>query len=148
MKTVIQRVSSASVNVNNKIINEINDGMLILLGIEKKDNETDVNYLINKIIHLRIFNDDDDNMNLSIIDVLGSILLISQFTLCADTTRGRRPSFFNAAEPILAKKLYNQFYNNLIKYDICVKTGVFGETMNIKLTNSGPVTILLDSNNE
>ena len=105
MKTVIQRVSSASVNVNNKIINEINDGMLILLGIEKKDSETDVNYLINKIIHLRIFNDDDGNMNLSIIDVLGSILLISQFTLCADTTRGRRPSFFNAAEPILAKKL-------------------------------------------
>ena len=145
MKAVIQRVKSASVSVDDKIIGEIATGFLILLGVEQGDAQVDLNYLVKKTIGLRIFKDDDKNMNLSIKDVGGEALVVSQFTLCADTSRGRRPSFIKAANPEEADSIYQQFCEQLTMNNLSVQTGKFGAMMDVSLVNDGPVTIILDS---
>ena len=144
MKAVIQRVKSASVSVDDKIIGEIATGFLILLGVEQSDTQNDLNYLVKKTIGLRIFKDDNKNMNLSIKDVGGEALVVSQFTLCADTSRGRRPSFIKAANPKEADSMYQQFCEQLIINSLSVQTGKFGAMMDVSLVNDGPVTIILD----
>ena len=146
MKAVLQRVSAASVSVNSNTISKIDLGLLILLGIEKNDNDNDIDYLINKIINLRIFNDHDNNMNLSIKDVKGKILVVSQFTLCANTKKGQRPSYINAARPSIAEKLYLKFSRKLKSNKIPTYNGQFGATMEVNIINDGPVTILLNTN--
>ena len=146
MKSVIQRVSSASVQVNNKIISAIQTGYLILLGIEKNDDQTDIDYLVRKTINIRIFEDSEKKMNSSIKDIKGMILVVSQFTLCSNTKKGNRPSFINAAEPKFANHMYQQYCKQLEINKIRVKQGVFGANMQISLVNDGPVTIVLDSN--
>jgi len=148
MKAILQRVKSAYVYVNNNKISSINNGLLVFLGIKNNDDKQDVNYIINKIISLRIFNDNENKMNLSINDIQGEILVVSQFTLYANTKRGRRPSFVDAAEPDLAKKIYDTFCSLLQTHNVNVKTGKFGANMEINLINEGPVTIILDSNNK
>ena len=145
MKAVIQRVKSASVSVDDKIIGEIATGFLILLGVEQSDTQDDLNYLVKKTIGLRIFKDDNKNMNLSIQDVGGEALVVSQFTLCADTSRGRRPSFIKAANPKEADSMYQQFCEQLTMNNLSVQTGKFGAMMDLSLVNDGPVTIILDS---
>ena len=145
MKAVIQRVKSASVLVDNKIIGEISTGFLILLGVEQRDTQNDLNYLVKKTIGLRIFKDDNKNMNLSIKDVGGEALVVSQFTLCADTSRGRRPSFIKAANPEEADSMYQQFCEQLTINNLAVQRGRFGAMMDVSLVNDGPVTIILDS---
>ena len=148
MKAVIQRVKSASVSVDDKIIGEIATGFLILLGVEQSDTQDDLNYLVKKTIGLRIFKDDNKNMNLSIKDVGGEALVVSQFTLCADTSRGRRPSFIKAANPEEADSMYQQFCEQLTMNNLSVQMGKFGAMMDVSLVNDGPVTILLDSRGE
>ena len=138
-------MKSASVSVDDKIIGEIATGFLILLGVEQSDAQGDLNYLVKKTIGLRIFKDDNKNMNLSIKDVGGEALVVSQFTLCADTGRGRRPSFIKAANPEEADSMYQQFCEQLIVNNIPVQTGEFGAMMDVSLVNDGPVTIILDS---
>ena len=145
MKAVIQRVKSASVSVDDKIIGEIAVGFLILLGVEQNDTEDDLNYLVKKTVGLRIFKDDNKNMNLSIQDVGGKALVVSQFTLCADTSRGRRPSFIKAANPEEADSMYQQFCEQLTMNNLSVQRGRFGAMMDVSLVNDGPVTIILDS---
>ena len=145
MKALLQRVSSASVTVVDKKISEIGEGLLILLGVVAQDIEKDIDYLVNKTAGLRIFKDANQNMNLSLQDIGGEVLVVSQFTLCADTRRGRRPSFINAAEPIIANNMYNQFCQKLQLLSIPVSRGQFGASMDVELINDGPVTILLDS---
>ena len=146
MKSVIQRVSSASVQVNNKMISTIQNGYLILLGIEKNDDQIDIDYLVRKTINLRIFEDSEKKMNSSIKDINGTILVVSQFTLCSNTKKGNRPSFINAAEPKFANQMYQQYCKQLEFNNIKVEQGVFGANMQIALVNDGPVTIILDSN--
>ena len=131
MKAVIQRVKSASVSVDDKIIGEIAAGFLILLGVEQSDTQDDLNYLVKKTIGLRIFKDDNKNMNLSIQDVGGKALVVSQFTLCADTSRGRRPSFIKAANPEEADSMYQQFCEQLTMNNISVQRGRFGAMMDV-----------------
>ena len=145
MKAVIQRVKSASVLVDDKVIGEISTGFLILLGVEQSDAQDDLDYLVKKTIGLRIFKDDNKNMNLSIKDVGGEALVVSQFTLCADTSRGRRPSFIKAANPEEADSMYQQFCEQLTMNNLSVQTGKFGAMMDVSLVNDGPVTIILDS---
>ena len=145
MKAVIQRVKSASVSVDDKMIGEIAAGFLIFLGVEQSDVQDDLNYLVKKTIGLRIFKDDTKNMNLSIKDVGGEALVVSQFTLCADTGRGRRPSFIKAANPKEADSMYQQFCEQLTMNNLSVQTGKFGAMMDVSLVNDGPVTIILDS---
>ena len=145
MKAVIQRVLSASVSIGGKQISFINQGFLILLGVVKKDNSLDLDYLVKKTTGLRVFKDKDENMNLSIQDVSGEVLVVSQFTLCADTNKGRRPSFINAAVPEVANNMYQQYCKKLREENISVKTGQFGAMMEVTLINDGPVTILLNS---
>jgi len=145
LKAVIQRVKSASVSVDDKIIGEIAAGFLILLGVEQSDTQDDLNYLVKKTIGLRIFKDDNKNMNLSIKDIGGEALVVSQFTLCADTSRGRRPSFIKAANPEEADSMYQQFCEQLTMNNLSVQTGKFGAMMDVSLVNDGPVTIILDS---
>ncbi len=145
MIALLQRVNSASVYINQQNYNDINQGLLIFLGIGHNDSIQDINYLIDKILNFRIFNDNKDKMNLSIADIQGEILLISQFTLLADTKKGRRPSFIKSANPELAENLYNLFIKELNKTNLIIKTGQFGAMMNIKLTNSGPATFILNS---
>ena len=144
MRAVIQRVDCAGVKINNKEFSSIKSGILVFLGIEKEDTKADADYILDKSINLRIFEDDQGKMNLSLLDTEGEMLVISQFTLLADCRKGRRPSFANAEEPQKAQKLYNYF---LDKAGLQVKTccGKFQEMMKISLVNSGPVTILLDS---
>ena len=145
MKAVIQRVKSASVSVDDKIIGEIATGFLILLGVEQSDTQDDLNYLVKKTIGLRIFKDDNKNMNLSIKNIGGEALVVSQFTLCADTGRGRRPSFIKAANPEEADSMYQQFCEQLTMNNLSVQRGRFGALMDVSLVNDGPVTIILDS---
>ena len=145
MKVVIQRVLSASVSANNKQISSINQGLLILLGVLKEDTSADLDYLVNKTIGLRVFSDKNANINLSIKDVGGDILVVSQFTLCADTRKGLRPNFINAASPEIANNVYQQYCDKLREANISVLTGQFGAMMEVKLINDGPVTIMLDS---
>ena len=138
-------MKSASVSVDDKIIGEIATGFLILLGVEQSDTQDDLNYLVKKTIGLRIFKDDNKNMNLSIQDVGGEALVVSQFTLCADTSRGRRPSFIKAANPEEADSMYQQFCEQLTMNNLSVQRGEFGAMMDVSLVNDGPVTIILDS---
>jgi D-tyrosyl-tRNA(Tyr) deacylase len=146
MRVVIQRVAHAAVVIDEKIKSEIKIGFLILLGIESSDTHEDITYLCNKIATLRVFNDHEGKMNLSLQDIKGEILLISQFTLYADTQKGRRPSFIRAARPEVAIPIYEQFTKQLAKISQCpVYTGEFGADMKVSLLNDGPVTIVIDS---
>jgi D-tyrosyl-tRNA(Tyr) deacylase len=149
MRIVIQRVSSAQVSIGGEIFNKIEKGFLILLGIEHEDTTLDADWLIQKVIGMRIFSDENEKMNHSILDVLGEFLVISQFTLHASTKKGNRPSFINAAKPEQAIPLYEYFLENLKKSsNLTVKSGVFGADMKVSLCNDGPVTIILDSKNK
>ena len=147
MKALIQRVQSASVEVNNKLLSKIDVGFLIFLCITKGDDINDLLYIVNKTISMRIFPDQNNKINYSIQDINGSILVVSQFTLCADIKKGNRPSFINAADPDSAKKLYLKFCQYLRKNNIDVHEGVFGQYMNVNLINDGPLTIWVDSKN-
>ncbi|WP_062355564.1 D-aminoacyl-tRNA deacylase [Bacillus kwashiorkori] len=145
MRIVLQRTKEASVTVDNEIVGKIRKGFVLLIGVTHEDTEKDASYLADKIAGLRIFEDDNEKMNLSLMDVGGAILSISQFTLYGDTRKGRRPNFINAAKPEQAEKLY-EFFNALLRdKDIQVETGVFGAMMDVQLINDGPVTIILDS---
>jgi D-aminoacyl-tRNA deacylase len=146
MRVVIQRVTKASVSIGGKLKNRIGRGLLILVGIEETDGQEDITWLSGKICRLRIFDDDKGVMNLSVNEIKGDILLISQFTLHASTRKGNRPSYIRAARPETAIPLYEKFIN-LLSYDLGkdVKTGEFGAMMQIQLINDGPVTILIDS---
>lgn len=149
MKVVIQRVKNASVSINRSLHNAINEGLLVLVGIGEEDGNEDIEWLCAKIVNLRIFNDSDSKMNLSLKEINGEVLLISQFTLFANTKKGNRPSFTQAAKPEVAIPLYQSFINQLKKELLphAVKTGVFGADMQVELLNDGPVTILIDSKN-
>ncbi len=144
MRTVIQRCNTASVKVSNEI-RDINEGLVVFLGITHKDTEKDIDYLIKKIINLRIFEDSDNKMNYSIQDINGSILLVSQFTLYANTKEGNRPSFTDSMKYDDAKKMYNIFIDKLKETNIKFKTGKFGSDMVVNIENDGPVTIIIDS---
>ena len=144
MKLVIQRVKNASVTVENKIVGKINTGFLILLGVAPEDNENTVDYLVQKLIKLRIFEDENNKMNLSIKDINGELLIVSQFTLYADCNSGNRPSFINAAKPDKANLLYEYFIEQCKKQQINVEHGIFGADMKVELLNDGPVTIILE----
>jgi len=145
MRAVIQRVSEAKVEVDGDIIGKIGEGFLVLIGVRKDDTEEDVRYLADKVLGLRIFEDEAGKMNLSITDVKGEILAVSQFTLYGDSRKGRRPSFDEAAPLDVAEKLYELFVEEIRKSGIKVETGKFRALMDVHLINSGPVTILLDS---
>jgi len=148
MKAVLQRVSKAEITINGKEIRRSGKGLVVLLGIGTSDTEQDADWLIKKITLMRIFNDDKGKMNLSVSDINGSILLVSQFTLMASVKKGNRPSFDPAAEPDYAEKLYNYFLTELKKVpDIKTESGEFGADMKIALVNEGPVTIIIDSRN-
>ncbi|ALF28348.1 tyrosyl-tRNA deacylase [Streptococcus intermedius] len=144
MKIVIQRVKQASVSIDSKLYNQIQQGLLLLVGVAPDDAQEDVAYAVRKITNMRIFSDDEDKMNLSVKDVNGEILSISQFTLYADTKKGNRPAFTGAAKLDLASQLYDDF-NELLSREIPVKTGVFAADMQVALVNDGPVTIVLDT---
>ncbi len=145
MKAVVQRVTQASVTVNDTISGAIESGLLVYLGVYEDDVEKDLAYIIRKLIGLRIFTDDEGKMNLSVQDTGGSILLVSQFTLCAVTTKGNRPSFNLAAVPDSAEVIYEEAAHALKAHGLHVETGVFGAHMRVSYTNEGPVTIILDS---
>ena len=146
MRAVVQRVSSSKVTVDGEVIGNINKGLLVLLGVTHEDTSKDVDYIIDKVLNLRIFEDENEKMNLSLKDVEGELLVVSQFTLYGDCRKGRRPSFSTAARPELATKLYEEFIEKSRKEGIVTQTGQFGAHMMVDLTNDGPVTILLESN--
>ena len=143
MKVLVQRCDKASVSVNNEIVGKIDKGMLILVGFTQTDTSENIDYMIEKILHLRIYDDESGIMNKSILDVDGSILSVSQFTLYADTKKGRRPSYVNALNGEKATILYDEF-NEKLKKHIHVETGIFGAEMKVELINDGPVTIMLE----
>ena len=148
MRAVIQRVSQAKVVVDDNTVGQIGKGFMILLGVHEQDTQADVVYLVGKISKLRVFEDDQQKMNRSIMDVGGEILSISQFTLFADTKKGNRPSFVQAAKPDTAIPLYEAFNEGLRQVGIPVETGIFGADMKCHLVNEGPVTIIIDSQNK
>lgn len=149
MRCVIQRVSSASVSIQEEVKGVIEHGLLLLVGFENEDNETDIDWLINKLINLRIFSDDEGKMNLNIKDVNGDFLVISQFTLFARTKKGNRPSYIHSAKPDVAIPLYQQFIEKLTAvHEGRVATGEFGADMQVALVNDGPVTITIDTKNK
>ena len=149
MKVVIQRVKESSVEIDNKIKAEIGKGLLVLIGISQEDNKLDVEWLVNKVLNIRIFNDSDGIMNKSIIDIKGEILIISQFTLMALTKKGNRPSYIKSASHEIAIPLYNYFIELLeSKLNNKIKNGIFGADMKVRLINDGPVTIIIDSKNK
>ncbi len=142
---VIQRVSEAAVWVNNRCISEIKNGLLVLVGISRDDDQEDIDYIVNKTVHLRVFSDEQGNLNKSLIDIEGELLIVSQFTLLGDTRRGRRPSFSHAAPPDMAESLYRLIVEKFRDMNINVKEGVFRAMMEVKLINNGPVTLIIDS---
>jgi len=144
MKIVLQRVNYAEIRVDGKLISAINKGLLVFLGIAKEDSDNEINWLSAKLRDLRIFEDSKGKMNLSVKDIEGEILLVSQFTLLANTSRGRRPDFINAAKPEIAQKMYQKFYSKLIEIEVKTQTGIFGADMKIISENDGPVTIILE----
>lgn len=145
MKAVIQRVSEASVKVDGNVVGEINTGFMLLIGIDENDEKTDAEWLVQKILNLRIFGDENHKLNLSIKDINGEILCISQFTLIADYKKGNRPSFIKAAKPDKAIPLFEYFKEELSKSDLKIESGIFGADMKVSLTNDGPVTIVMNS---
>ena len=146
MRIVIQRVREASVKINDEIVGEIQQGLLVLLGIEHVDSELAADYLIQKLIHLRIFGDEEGKMNLSVSNISGDLLIVSQFTLFADTKKGNRPSFIRSARPEQARPLYDYFLSQLNRlFSGKIENGVFGANMQVELINDGPVTIIMDS---
>jgi len=147
MIALLQRARDAKVTVDNQLTGQIDHGILILLGVFEDDTREDVEYLAEKSANLRIFNDENAKMNLSVKDVAGSALVVSQFTLCADTKKGRRPSYIHAADPDKATQLYEEFMQQLSQQDVDVASGEFGAMMDVHLVNEGPVTIILDSKN-
>lgn len=149
MRTLIQRVTSASVSIDNVVKSHIQLGLVILVGIQPDDNSSDIDYLVTKISKLRIFDDHNNVMNLSVMDVNGDILLVSQFTLLADTRKGNRPSYINAARPEIAIPLYEEFIHKMkSSTSLNIQTGTFGADMRVELINNGPVTIWIDSRNK
>ena len=144
MRCVIQRVKEASVEIDNKIYNSIDNGFMVLVGFTEGDNSSDIDYMVKKIVNLRVFDDENGIMNKSIIDVGGSILSISQFTLYADTRKGNRPSYIKALKGELSTKLYDEF-NTKLNNSVITKTGIFGADMKVCLINDGPTTIIIDS---
>jgi D-aminoacyl-tRNA deacylase len=149
MRVVIQRVSEASVKIENRIVSSIKKGLLILVGIENSDTDDDIDWLVKKIIQLRIFGDSNGVMNLSVQDVDGEILVVSQFTLHASTKKGNRPSYIRASRPEFAIPMYNKFLKDIEKaFGKKPGTGEFGAMMNVALVNDGPVTIIIDSKNK
>lgn len=145
MRAVIQRVNSANVNVEGDTVGDIKCGLLVFLGVGREDDETDLNYMIDKIMGLRIFEDENGKMNLSLLDVKGELLVVSQFTLYGDVRKGKRPNFTESASSTVAKNLYKGFIEKCKTFDIKVNEGVFGAHMIVNIINDGPVTILLDS---
>ena len=147
MRAVVQRVTNADVKIDGRVNGKIDNGLLVLLGVGNGDTEEDMKYIADKIIKLRIFSDENDKMNLSLEDVGGSMLVISQFTLYGDCSHGRRPYFGNAMEPVSANEMYEKFVAYIREQGIHTETGEFGADMILSLTNDGPVTIILESKN-
>lgn len=145
MKAVIQRVSESSVKVDGKIVGEIGKGLMLLIGIDENDEKADADWLVQKVLNLRIFGDEDDKLNLSVKDINGEILCISQFTLIADYKKGNRPSFIKAAKPDKAIPLFEYFKEEISKSGLKTESGIFGADMKVSLINDGPVTIVMDS---
>ncbi len=145
MKIVIQRVSEANVKVDGKIVGEIGKGLMLLVGIDENDEKTDADWLVQKVLNLRIFGDEDDKLNLSVKDISGEILCVSQFTLIADYKKGNRPSFIKAAKPDKAVPLFDYFKEEITKSGLKTESGIFGADMKVSLINDGPVTIVMDS---
>lgn len=148
MRAVVQRVSECRVTVNGEVTGEIGRGLLVYLGVEREDEEKDLLYIADKVTGLRIFEDEAGKMNLSVHDIGGQLLVVSQFTLCADTRKGKRPSYNPAAPPELGRRLYESFVETVRDRGFTVATGEFGAVMAVNYTNDGPVTILLDSNKQ
>lgn len=144
MRAVVQRVKSSHVKVDDKIVGQINQGLMVLLGVEKDDAYEDVKYMADKIINLRIFEDQDEKMNLSLLDIKGELLVVSQFTLLGDCRKGRRPSFVQAGRPEEANDLYEKFVAYCKDY-VKVETGIFQADMQVSIENDGPVTLMIDS---
>ena len=147
MRAVVQRVTNADVKIDGRVNGKIDDGLLVLLGVGNVNKKEDMKYIADKIIKLRIFSDENDKMNLSLEDVGGSMLVISQFTLYGDCSHGRRPYFGNAMEPVSANEMYEKFVAYIREQGIHTETGEFGADMKVSLTNDGPVTIILESKN-
>jgi D-tyrosyl-tRNA(Tyr) deacylase len=145
MKLVVQRVSHASVTVDGNVVGKINEGLMILIGAKKGDTEKDVEYCVEKALNLRIFTDENDKMNLSVKDIQGELLLISQFTLYGNTSHGRRPDFMEAELPDRANELYELFIERSKQSGLKVQTGIFGADMKVELLNNGPVTLIVES---
>ena len=148
MRAVVQRVKEAGVKVDHKIVGRISKGLLVFLGVGEEDSEIDLNYLVHKILGLRIFQDENDKMNLSVLDINGEILVISQFTLYGDVRKGKRPSFIKSAHPEIGNRFYEEFITKINESGVKVESGKFGAHMDIDLINDGPVTILIDSNKD
>ncbi len=145
MKVVIQRVSESHVKVDGKIVGEIGRGLMLLVGVDENDSKTDADWMVQKILNLRIFGDDEGKLNLSVVDIAGEILCISQFTLIADYKKGNRPSFIKAAKPDIAIPLFDYFKEEISKSGLKTQSGMFGADMKVSLINDGPVTIVMDS---
>jgi D-tyrosyl-tRNA(Tyr) deacylase len=145
MKVVIQRVSESSVKVDGAIVGEIGKGLMLLVGIDENDEKTDADWIVQKILNLRIFGDEDDKLNLSVQDIKGEILCVSQFTLITDYKKGNRPSFIKAAKPDKAIPLFDYFKEQISKSGLKTESGIFGADMKVSLINDGPVTIVMDS---
>ena len=145
MRVVIQRVTEANVKVEGEIVGEVEQGLMLLVGIQEEDTKTDVDWLVQKILNLRIFGDEEGKLNLSVQDIKGEILCISQFTLIADYKKGNRPSFIKAAKPDQAIPLFEYFKAEISKSGLKTEAGIFGADMKVSLLNDGPVTILMDS---
>jgi D-tyrosyl-tRNA(Tyr) deacylase len=148
MRAVVQRVTNSKVTVEDSVVGQIQHGLMVLLGVGLEDSLSDADYLVEKILNLRIFEDDDGKMNKSLLDIGGEILVVSQFTLYGDCRKGKRPSFDKAARPEKANELYEYFLNKCIQYNIVVQKGVFQAHMLVDISNDGPVTLLLDSKKE
>lgn len=145
MILLVQRSKKSKVTVDSKIVGEINDGLVVFVGFNKNDTLEDINYLAKKLVNLRIFDDENHIMNKSLLDVGGSVLSVSQFTLCADTIKGNRPSYIKSMNALEAKRMYDLFNDELRKYNVNVATGVFQTDMLVEINNDGPVTIILES---
>ncbi|NLV82155.1 MAG: D-tyrosyl-tRNA(Tyr) deacylase [Synergistaceae bacterium] len=145
MKVLLQRVSWAKITVNDKISGKIGPGLCVFLGVISEDTKEDISWLVKKVINLRIFEDENNKMNRSLLDENGEMLIVSQFTLCGNCSKGRRPSWIGAAEPTFAEKMYKYFIEEASKYGIKIATGVFQAHMQVEICNDGPVTLMIDS---